>query len=632
MATGVLPPEIEMRHVISITTTAFALVVCCAATAQQPADPKLEKDIVYGKAPDGAELKLDYIRPTSGEGPFPLIILLHGGGWRMGDRKDYHQGMPGMAKLGWAAATVQYRFAPKHRYPAQIEDVRMALAFLRAHAKKYDIDADRIAVVGGSAGGHLALMLGLSPDKDGKTAPGVRAVVSFAGPTDFRSWRIDEGGEKVLRTVVPGGWAGMVGDLLGTTDRTAPVMAEASPITHVRKGNPAVLSIQGSADNLVPVQQGQALHQALKRAGVTEKLVVFDGGGHGLGGEHATKAILEMRAFLNKHVRETKLLKAATASFHAADKPIPIIFDTDIGTDVDDAYALVLAARHPNLDLRAVTTLNGKAEVRAAIARKLLHLMGKDKIPVAAGRSKPMDGHETFWGGWEGKGLLAPDEKVGPIAPQMASDLIIELLEKSPDRITIVSVGGLSNVAEVLQKAPKLKSKIKRLVIMGGSVRPVLVEGKRLPEKIETNLHNDTVAATLVLCAGIPVTLVPAEVTFKTKLLLKDYERIQKSREPLPRAMTAMTDIFAPLMKKFMKANGIDRYYDDCAAMLHDPLAVMTLAEPSVAKVERMTIRLDAGKGKIRTIRDPKGPITVDVVTDADIPRLSATVTRHVLK
>ena len=159
---------------------------------------------------------------------------------------------------------------------------------------------------------------------------------------------------------------------------------------------------------------------------------------------------------------------------HAADKPIPIIFDTDIGTDVDDAYALVLAARHANLDLRAVTTVNGKVEVRAAIARKLLDLMGKDKIPVAAGRSKPMDGHEIFWGGWEGKGLLAPEEKVGGISPQKASDLIIELLEKSPDKITIVSVGGLSNVAEVFQKAPKLKSKIERLVIMGGSVRPVV--------------------------------------------------------------------------------------------------------------------------------------------------------------
>jgi purine nucleosidase len=317
---------------------------------------------------------------------------------------------------------------------------------------------------------------------------------------------------------------------------------------------------------------------------------------------------------------------------HAADNPVPIILDTDIGTDVDDAYALVVVARHEKLDLRAVTTVNGNVEIRAAIARKLLDLMGKDKIPVAAGSIKPMDGHETFWGGWEGKGLLAADEKLRHISPQRASDLIVKLLQESPDKITIVPVGGLSNIAEVLQKAPQLKSKIERLVVMGGSVHPILIEEKQLPEKLETNLHNDTVAAAIVLGAGISITLVPAEVTFKTKLLLKDYEGIQKSPEPLPRGITAMTDIFEPLIKRFMKANGIARYYDDCAALLHDPLAVLTVAEPSIAKVERTNIRLETGDGKIRTILDPKGPITVDVLTDVDIPRLSATVTKYVLK
>jgi acetyl esterase/lipase len=248
-------------------------------------------------------LKLDFIRPTTAEGPFPLIIWLHGGGWRMGDRKDCHPGMPGMAKLGWSGAAVQYRFAPKHKYPAQIEDVRMALAFLRTNAKKYKIDADRIAVVGGSAGGHLALLLGLAPDKDGNVTPGVRAVVSLAGPTDFRSWRIGDEGEKVMRQLIPTGLDGMIKDFLGTADRKAPVMAEASPITHVRMGNPAVLSLQGSADNLVPVQQAQDLHKALKKAGVTEKLVVYDGGGHSLSGEHLGKAALEMIEFLNQNVK-----------------------------------------------------------------------------------------------------------------------------------------------------------------------------------------------------------------------------------------------------------------------------------------------------------------------------------------
>ena len=296
-----------MRNLIMLTAAPLALFVCWAvAAAQKASDTKLEKDIVYGKTPDGQELKLDFIRPTSGEGPFPLIIWLHGGGWRVGDRKDYHPEMSEMAKLGWAGATVQYRFAPKHKYPAQIEDVRMALAFLRTNAKTYNVDADRIAVVGRSAGGHLALLLGLAPDEGGKTAPGVRAVVNFFGPTDLRSWRIDDDGEKVMRQFSPTGLDGVIKDFLGTVDRKAAVMAEASPVTHVRKGSPAVLSLHGSADNIVPVQQAQALHQALKKVGVAEKLVVYDGGGHPLSAEHTRKATLEMVEFLNQHVKQAR--------------------------------------------------------------------------------------------------------------------------------------------------------------------------------------------------------------------------------------------------------------------------------------------------------------------------------------
>ena len=295
-----------MRNMIVMAAAALAFFVCGATPAAETArDPTIEKDIVFGKAA-GEEMKLDLVRGPAEQAPAPLIIWLHGGGWRHGDRKDYHEGMVGFGKQGWAGATVQYRFAPKHKFPAQIDDVRMALAFLRANAKEYNIDPDRIAVVGASAGGHLALLLGSAPGKDGKLAPGVRAVVSYGGPTDFRTWRLDEGGEKVLRTVVPGGWEEMVKDLLGTTDRKAAILAEASPITHVRKGNPAVLSLQGSADNLCPVQQANDFHAALKKAGVTEKLVVFEGEGHGLTGKHATKAILEMIAFLNQHVKEAK--------------------------------------------------------------------------------------------------------------------------------------------------------------------------------------------------------------------------------------------------------------------------------------------------------------------------------------
>jgi len=161
----------------------------------------------------------------------------------------------------------------------------------------------------------LALLLGLAPDEGGKIVPGIRAVVNFFGPTDLSSWRINDEGEKVMRQFSPTGLDGVIKDFLGTADRKAAVTAQASPITYVRKGNPAVLSLYGSADNIVPVQQAQVLHQALKKAGVAEKLVVVDGKGHGFDYDDAGhgfdakrpgKAALEMVEFLNQYVKQTR--------------------------------------------------------------------------------------------------------------------------------------------------------------------------------------------------------------------------------------------------------------------------------------------------------------------------------------
>lgn len=308
-------PTIEYRMskktlIIGLLTSVVLFMGCgvtlvfglALAVAQQAMLPKLET-VVYGTSPDGQELKLDLARGPAGKPPAPFILWIHGGGWQRGDRKDYHSSVQGFAKLGWAGATVQYRLAPKHKFPAQIDDVRMALTFLREHAKEYNFDPDRIAVCGGSAGGHLSLLLALAPDKDGKVAPGIRAVVSYAGPADFRTWRVDAVGEKWLKTVNPRGLDGLISDFVGTTDRTAPVMTEVSPVAHIKAGVPPVLSLQGGADPLVPPQQAQELHAALKKAGVVEKLVVYEGGGHGLAGEQATKAVREMVEFLDKHVR-----------------------------------------------------------------------------------------------------------------------------------------------------------------------------------------------------------------------------------------------------------------------------------------------------------------------------------------
>jgi purine nucleosidase len=331
-------------------------------------------------------------------------------------------------------------------------------------------------------------------------------------------------------------------------------------------------------------------------------------------------------------MRSIFLVFCLALSLQAAERPIPVIFDTDIGTDVDDAYALVLAARSPQIDLRAVTTVYGNVSVRSAIARKLLLLMGKDRVPVASGRTNAFDGHMPFWGGWEGKGILAEGEKADGISALPAPELIAKVLLESEEKVVIVSVGGLSNIAAALQKNGSLASKIARFVIMGGSLQPILIESKEIPERFETNLHNDAEAARIVFESGVPITLVPAEVTFRTKLLDPDLDRIRKSSTPLAKAMAAMTAEWEPRLKQFMASFGVGNYYSDGVVMLHDPLAVATLVEPSLVTTEQRRIRVEAAKGNIRTIADTAGPIMVEVVTSADIAKLSSLVAAKVIQ
>ncbi len=245
----------------------------------QSAGSTIDKDIVYSTV-DGQELHLDLVRPTASGKPTPFIIWLHGGGWRQGDRKDSHQAMQDLAKLGYAGAAVEYRLAPAHKFPAPLEDARQALAFLRKNAAKYHLDPKRIAVGGGSAGGHLSLMLGLAKPAGDKTPNGIRGVIDISGPTDFRTWKIDKEPNDLLKKSVGVNLDELIADFIGTSDRNDPRMVEVSPITYVRKDNPAVLILHGTADGWVPFQQARVLNDALKQAGVKVKLVPFEGASH----------------------------------------------------------------------------------------------------------------------------------------------------------------------------------------------------------------------------------------------------------------------------------------------------------------------------------------------------------------
>ena len=119
----------------------------------------------------------------------------------------------------------------------------------------------------------------------------------------------------------------------------------------------------------------------------------------------------------------------------------PIILDTDVGTDVDDALAIAQAARSPDLDLRAVTTVYGDVHLRARLARKLLDLLGCPGVPVAAGLARPLTpGKEPYWGGWEGEGLLLPEDDSLPLDPRDGVGLILDELAAAPEPLTLVAI------------------------------------------------------------------------------------------------------------------------------------------------------------------------------------------------
>lgn len=295
----------------------FATISGAVVPDAPPAGPalpvKVERGIVYA-TPGGEKLLLDMAAPATG-GPYPAVLLLHGGAWRFGSRTDLSR--PGRGKdgrpvpsiietvaaRGYVVASASYRLAPKHKFPAQLEDARSAVRFLRANAKKYNIDPDRIAAGGFSAGGHIALLLGTTDPPAGsdtgdadEPSARVRCVVSFFGPTDLSLYAATPGLEDAY--MVP---------LLGKECRTDPaVYRRASPIDRVSKGDPPVLMIHGTADIVVPIIHSERMYEKLKAAGVPAELITVKGEGHGWGGPVAARTTADAIKFLDEHLKGKK--------------------------------------------------------------------------------------------------------------------------------------------------------------------------------------------------------------------------------------------------------------------------------------------------------------------------------------
>jgi len=288
---------VKRRTAVGLAAALAAVAAGLVFVAQSgpPAAIDLHPDLVFATA-GGTPLKLDLARPKAVQGPVPAVVFLFGGGWREGDRRQMRHFVEGMARLGYVGVAPDYRLVPAARFPAQLEDCKAAIRWLRAHAAEYGIRADRIGVVGFSAGGHLAAMLGVTRPQDGfegvaapaEASSRVQAVVSFFGPTDFstRDWPADLERE-VIVPFLGGSWA----------DRPD-AYRKASPIGYVRAEAPPFLFFHGSDDRLVPVDQSRRLADRLSRVGVPAQVVVLDGEGHALRDATNQKAMAQMLDFL----------------------------------------------------------------------------------------------------------------------------------------------------------------------------------------------------------------------------------------------------------------------------------------------------------------------------------------------
>ena len=225
--------------------------------------------------------------------------MIHGGGWAAGNKEVHNAQTWQLVQAGFVSATVGYRFAPKHVFPAQVQDVKCAVRFLRAHAKEYGINPDQVGAIGFSAGAHLSMMLGTMDKEDGLDDSGgspaqsskVQAVVSYFGPTDLAA-------EYPARTVE-------IFDKFfgGSKAQKSAEYKQASPLTYVNKGDAPMLLFQGTNDVLVPWMQAVEMVEAMQKAGVPGRAELLSGLGHGWGQPEMQRTWDESVAFFKLHLK-----------------------------------------------------------------------------------------------------------------------------------------------------------------------------------------------------------------------------------------------------------------------------------------------------------------------------------------
>ncbi len=232
------------------------------------------KDLTYKQIGDRS-LKLDIYHQKNLTEAAPVLVFIHGGGWRKGDKVDYRCYLVDFAQRGYVTATLSYRFSQEAPFPAAVNDVKCAIRWLKTHANEYFINPEKVAVIGGSAGGHLAMMIGYSsdvPELDGECVDStvnsrVQAVVNLYGPSDLTTDRSIE--TPSVKTFIG-----------KPADEALEDYKKASPITYLTEDDPPTLIFHGTLDKLVPVEQSDKLKAKLDKVGISAEYHKLKGWPH----------------------------------------------------------------------------------------------------------------------------------------------------------------------------------------------------------------------------------------------------------------------------------------------------------------------------------------------------------------
>ena len=265
---------------------------------------------------------------------------------------------------------------------------------------------------------------------------------------------------------------------------------------------------------------------------------------------------------------------------------VPIVLDTDIGTDVDDAFALAMIVQSKGLELKAVTTVSGNTQARARVVAKMLGAAGLGDVPVAAGSSaeETLPAQVHWADGFTSASLVT----------ESAVDLLKQAIDREQGRMVIIAIGALTNIAALLQQHPEVKGHIQEIVLMGGSLRHGYTEGSG--QTRESNIASDIDAARTVLSSGIRIRMAPLDVT----------AQLQMNQERLAVLFAHHTPITESLHALYL-------LWGQPVPTLHDPMAVSLLTNPSLCRTKVFEIEVnDNGLTKPQLRGAPNATVAVE--------------------